>query len=728
MKQFPSSLALFAALLLAFGCTPSPFAADAQGNAIVNGGFEELKDGLPTGWTRDAQSARKGDARVVQEHATSGTQALRLTPNANNIDSEKSTMPLALGQGFEGRQLSGTTLYVSGSLLARGGATAVIAVYAHRTDGQVLGVRLTQGSDAPAMMEQRGRLVIPDDGKTKFVVLICAVEGTKGVAFFDDVRLSTSLPAAAAGPRGPLEGRGAALEAEVTVDAKRVIRTIPSTLYGTNLEWVWEGNGLWNARERNLDPQITRLAKDLGVSMLRFPGGVFADFYDWRNGTGAQATRPTTPHMPGPGDSRHSFGTDEALQLSREIGAPLLVTVNVATGTAGDAGAWVRYVAQRIRQDPKIPRVALWELGNENYNRGGMPHLEQATLAPEAYAKRFVDFARAMRQADPEVRLAAISDANLGTRAPHGYADWDKKVLRLIGREIDYLSVHNAYAPTLATDQGEDLRTVYAAMLAAPQLVRRSLDEVTAQIKLAVPERAGKIRIAVTEWGPAFQITPHGRYVDHVKTLGSALYVASVMKVFIESPTVEVANFFKLVDPLWSGSIGKRGDAYVPTAPYFALQLYSRHFGERLVHSETRSPTFSTTAVGWIDAVRDVPYLDVVASVGASGSSLHLLGINKHFDRDIRTRIRLTGFVPRAEGQTWTLSGAGLDAHTGTDVFRAPGFKWARQEEDRDNPRFHKGGPDEVAVRQSKTSKFDGTFEYVFPARSATMLVLPGGG
>jgi alpha-N-arabinofuranosidase len=698
-------------------------AADASGNIIANYSFEDAPAGVPTGWTRDQQSAAKGEATVVREHATQGGQALRLSPNEKNVDSEKLSTPLALGQGFDARTVAGKALYVSGDLLASGGATAVLAVYVHRTDGAILGVRLTQDASRQSMTAQRGQLVVPDDGKNKFVVLICAAEGQKGAVHFDNIRMATSLPAPAA--RDAREGRGAALEAEIAIDAARVLRSIPRTLYGTNLEWIWDGNGLVNA-SGDLSTEAVRLSRELGVSLLRFPGGVFSDFYDWKNGVGALSTRPETFYMPGAGRSSHRFGTDEALRLSRDLGAPLLITANIVTGKPEDAVAWMRYIAQRVEQDPRIPPVRIWELGNENYNDGPLPYLAKATLAPAAYAKRFMEFARALRTADPGVRLAAISDANFGTLAQPSYPRWDDTVLPIVGREIDYLAVHNAYSPTLAVDRGEDLRAVYAAMLASPVLVRRNIADVASRIKAAVPDRADKIKIAITEWGPAFQITPQGRYVDHVKTLGSALYVASVMKVFVESPAVEVANFFKLTDPLWSGWIGKRGNAFVATAPYLAFQFYSRHFGDQLVQSQTHSPTFSTRAVGRVDGVSDVPYLDVVASLGGGGKSVHVIGINKHFDRDIRARVRISGFIPRGEGRAWTLGGTGIDAHAGSDVFRAPGVKWARQASDIENPRFDKGGPGEITVTESSTGTVASDFEYVFPARSVTVIVLPG--
>ena len=73
-------------------------------------------------------------------------------------------------------------------------------------------------------------------------------------------------------------------------------------------------------------------------------------------------------------------------------------------------------------------------------------------------------------------------------------------------------------------------------MLAAPVLIAANLAAVSKQIEECVPGDAAKIRIAVTEWGPAFAFDPHSRYADHCKTLGSAMFAASTLKAFIESP------------------------------------------------------------------------------------------------------------------------------------------------------------------------------------------------
>ena len=197
-----------------------------------------------------------------------------------------------------------------------------------------------------------------------------------------------------------------------------------------------------------------------------------------------------------------------------------------------------------------------------------------------------------MRAADPCIKIGAILDENYGASIPHAYSTWSEEVLPLVGQEVDFVSIHNGYAPAVVDPGDLDLETIYAAMLAAPVLIESSLERVSGKIQRLVPDRASEIKIAITEWGPFFHLVPESPYVDHIKTLGSGLYVASVLKMFIQSPQVEIANFFKLADALFMGWIGPRQGQWVPKAPYYAFQMYTQHFGEVLVQSETTSPAY----------------------------------------------------------------------------------------------------------------------------------------
>ena len=149
--------------------------------------------------------------------------------------------------------------------------------------------------------------------------------------------------------------------------------------------------------------------------------------------------------------------------------------------------------------------------------------------------------------------------------------------------------MHNAYAPLVVDGKG-DPRDVYLSLLAAPVHIRRSLAELSAKIDRWGGPRADRIGIAVTEWGPFFQIGVDAPFVDHPKTLGSALFVASTLKAFLESPKVSIAHFFKLTEPTFMGWMGPRGGTIVPKAPLLAFQIFSRRFGESAELRTSSSP------------------------------------------------------------------------------------------------------------------------------------------
>ena len=87
------------------------------------------------------------------------------------------------------------------------------------------------------------------------------------------------------------------------------------------------------------------------------------------------------------------------------------------------------------------------------------------------------------------------------------------------------------------------------------------------------------------------------------------------MKVIVEDPRTTIATAFKLVDALELSWIGVRNGALTAKAPYYAMQLFTQHFGSIVVSSQTKSPGYEARSLGWVDAVAFVPYLETVSSV-----------------------------------------------------------------------------------------------------------------
>ncbi len=164
--------------------------------------------------------------------------------------------------------------------------------------------------------------------------------------------------------------QGEELVATISVDASNIVRTIPRMLYGTNIEWRWN----WLEKDRQPDPKLIKLTNDLGVTLMRYPGGLFSDYYHWRNGIGPLDRRPEVLHEPGRDDkSRPYFGTEETLNFARDVGAELWITANAGTGTAQEAADWVKYVNQPTQ------RVRFWEVF-DRLSRPVHPHLDDETL------------------------------------------------------------------------------------------------------------------------------------------------------------------------------------------------------------------------------------------------------------------------------------------------------------------------------------------------------------
>ncbi len=177
---------------------------------------------------------------------------------------------------------------------------------------------------------------------------------------------------------------------------------------------------------------VVEAARRVKPAILRWPGGCFASFYDWREGIGRRDDRSPKPSAFWGGLNDNDIGTPEFLRFCRLVGAEPFLCVNMITGSPEQAAEWVAYcnlpaghpLAARRRQDGSAAphAVKFWELDNETYRR----------WAHAGYARRCVDFSKAMKAVDPSIQLVMV-----------GYADFQPhlaEMLEICGRHIDLVS------------------------------------------------------------------------------------------------------------------------------------------------------------------------------------------------------------------------------------------------------------------------------------------------
>lgn len=661
---------LSAALLL--GCSP---AGSAGAPDIVNAGFDQpSSDGLPPAWFLDAAAKGKGQIQLLASYPGATGNVLQLKPNGTNSGDKL----LGLGQLLDAAAWRGRSIGIEVKMGASGGAAAIAGVHALGKSGDLGFVQIRQDDSGGELRLQRRSLDVPANADN--LVVYVTTPSMAGQALIDSIALAVvGAPGAAPAP--------ASSRVEISVDAQRVVRQIPPTIFGSNAEWIFDGQGLWSSGRKALDSDALRLVGELSPSVIRFPGGVFADYYHWRDGIGAQDRRPSTPNYPGGPQSRHAIGSQEIAEVARHARAELLLTVNAGSGTAAEAADWVAYAKRELR-----PRVRLWEVGNELYMKGD---LSGAAMTAKQYAKRYLAFAAAMRAADPEIRIGAIGGLNYGSYRFMSDDRWTDTLLQQAAPQIDFLSVHNAYAPVLiGVSDSVDPKSVYRAMLAAPKQIEANLQDLGRMLaRYESPTRP--IALAVTEWGPSFHVAPSSPWVDHVKTMGSALFVASTLNVFARSPRVEVANFFKLTDHGFMGWLGRRKGAWAHTAPGLAFSLYREKLGRNLVQTDVSSPTYDMPGLGAVAPTDKVPWVDAIATYDKG--QLVLMLVNKSDTQTLDGKITLKGVRAYSNVSVQSLSADSLDANTGTELPAVPGLVWAKQV---DLGHFARGTASEIRVMQ----------------------------
>ena len=175
---------------------------------------------------------------------------------------------------------------------------------------------------------------------------------------------------------------------------------------------------------------------------MRYPGGNFVSGYNWLDGVGPKNQRPTVLERAWNSIETNQFGTNEFIDWCKLVGTEPLLGINLGTGTAEMAVAYVEYCnvdkgtkwsdLRRSHGYDAPHNVRNWCLGNEMDGPWQMGH-----MPAREYGRKARDTARQIRVIDREpaadrLRLEQHEHADLsrlGSRGARG-------VLRPGGRHL----------------------------------------------------------------------------------------------------------------------------------------------------------------------------------------------------------------------------------------------------------------------------------------------------
>jgi len=355
--------------------------------------------------------------------------------------------------------------------------------------------------------------------------------------------------------------------------------------------WVGPSSKIPNTRGFRND--VVTALKRLGVPMIRWPGGCFADEYHWREGIGLQAQRPVkiNTHWGGVTEP-NTVGTHEFMDLVGQVGAEAYISGNVGDGTPREMAEWVEYMTspagsladERARNGHPAPwAVPYFGVGNELWGCGGNMRPEYAA----DLTRRYATFIKASK--DTRI-LKVASGANVDDYI------WTETMMKVARDQVDGLSLHyytvpGGWPPRASATEFDDAG--WAETLAGAWKVDDLIAKHSAIMDKYDPKK--RMFLAVDEWGTWYAGDPgtNPGFLRQQNTLRDALVTAIHLNIFAaHADRVRMSAIAQMVNVL-QAMILTDGGKMVLTPTYHVFEMYRPWMDATVLPVQLDTPTYT---------------------------------------------------------------------------------------------------------------------------------------
>jgi alpha-N-arabinofuranosidase len=455
---------------------------------------------------------------------------------------------------------------------------------------------------------------------------------------------------------------------------------------------LWVGESSKTPNTRGFRKDVIAALKGLGVPVVRWPGGCFADEYHWREGIGARSKRPVkiNTHWGGVTEP-NTVGTHEFFDLIGQIGADAYIAGNVGNGTPQEMAEWVEYMTspagtlaqERAKNGRKEPwAVPLFGVGNELWGCGGNMRAEYAADV----TRRYATFIKAP---------AGTQVAKIASGANVSDYDWTETMMRDAKGQVDAVSLHyytvpGGWPPRASASQFDEAG--WAQTLSETLRMDELITKHSAIMDKYDP--AKRIWLAVDEWGTWYAGDPgtNPGFLRQQNTLRDALVAAINLNIFAKhADRVKLTAIAQMVNVL-QAMVLTDGAKMVLTPTYHVFAMYKPYMDGTVLPIDVKSPWYNKDQ--WV-----MPAVSASAVRGKDGV----------------VRVALANLDPNKATQvTATLTGLSASAVTG-QVLTAPQMTALNSFD----------APNTVAPRPFTGARLDaGTLSVALPPKSVVMLEL----
>ncbi len=436
-------------------------------------------------------------------------------------------------------------------------------------------------------------------------------------------------------PAGTSADAPPAAEVRLTLDPSFAIGPVDRRLFGSFVEHMGRCvyTGIFEPDHPTADDDgfrtdVLDLVRELGVTLVRYPGGNFVSNYRWEDGVGPVADRPRRLDLAWRSIETNAVGTDEFATWCGKAGVEPMLAVNLGTRGVAEACELLEYCNypegtalsdRRVANGTKQPHdIRLWCLGNELDGPWQIGHRTAAE-----YGRIALETANAMRRVDPRVRLVACGSSN--DEMPT-FGTWERVVLEHCYDQVDHLSVHQYYE-----QQGDDLDSFLASGVQMDRYIESVL--ATADHVAAVRRSRKRLSLSFDEWNVWYQSefpgeenldwTEGPELIEDTYTVIDAVVVGGLLISLLKhADRVSIACQAQLVNVIAPIRTQPNGPAWRQTI-FHPFALAAAHARGTVLRIEPAGPTMDTAAHG------EVPVVDATATVDPETGVATVFAVNR---------------------------------------------------------------------------------------------------
>jgi alpha-L-arabinofuranosidase len=443
------------------------------------------------------------------------------------------------------------------------------------------------------------------------------------------------------------------MKTRMRVDRDYRIGAIDPRIFGSFIEHLGRAvyGGIYepghpSADERGFRRDVLGLVRELGIPIVRYPGGNFVSSFNWEDSVGPVATRPRRLDLAWRTLEPNSFGLGEFISWSKQAGTEPMLAINLGTRGVEAAVSLLEYCnhpggtywsdLRRSHGDPDPYGIKLWCLGNE---MDGPWQVGQKTA--EEYGRLASETAKGMKLLDPTIELVACGSS---TATMPTFPDWEATVLGHCYDQVDYLSLHSYFG-----NRAGDIREYLADSVGMGAFI----DTVTATCDFVKARKRSRktMMLSFDEWNVWYRTNGEEArreswsvgppLLEESYNFEDALVVGCLaIELLKHADRVRIACLAQLVNVLAPISTAPGGASWRQTIFYPFLHA-ARGARGAVLDARIEGPSYESARFG------RVPYVQATATLDESvpgGGKLSVFAVNRSPDEAVELELGLGGF------------------------------------------------------------------------------------